>query len=409
MFPLLAIAILVIGGLFTALTILIVANKMWRESNAAYERMRRRDVEPDLLRYAHGEERSLLAALGEVPIRRDRRVIRDLLLEHVQRVRGIEHDRLARALDELGFVDEMLADLGHGHWWRRAAAAENLGLAGARRAAAALTRAMNDDSLDVRMRAAKSLGALGGSASIRALVGVMNEPDRWSTIRVADILAGMGPPVVDELIGAFDGLAKAGRLSTMDILGRARPVDRRPWIEERTRDRDADVRARACHALGRIGDPQALPALVERLADEAWPVRAMAAKALGWLGSDAAVVPLSGAMRDPEWWVRSNAAHALQAIGNAGLAILETMAGDHDAYARHQAIQMLEEAGVVDRHAAELAGDDAARVDAARSFLRKVIEAGQTQRLRALAAAHPADSVRRRLTAMLPASEDEAA
>jgi len=409
MYQALAIAILSIGLLFLGLVTWILANKTWRESREAYVRMRSRDLEPAVLRYAHGEGRSLMAVMGDVPRRRDRPVLLALLLEQVQRVKGIEHERLSRALDELGLLAEMTADLRHRRWWRRAKAAEHLGLAGARGAVEALTVAFRDPSVDVRMRAAKSLGALGGSASIRALVGTLNEPDRWSTIRIADILAGMGPPVVGELLGAFPRLSKAGKLATLDILGRVRPFDRRDWLEACARDADADVRARSCRALGRIGDPAAVPVLVTALGDPAWPVRAMAAKALGWIGSTAAVEPLSGALRDAEWWVRSNAAHALRAGGEAGVRALERMLDDGDVYARHQAILMLEESGVVDRNASDLTLEDPGRRSEALSFVQRLIESGQLQRLRALAAEHPDRTVREQLRSLLPGLGPESA
>jgi HEAT repeat protein len=409
MYQALAIAILLIGALFMGLVTLIVLNKMWRESQEAYFRMRRRDLEPAVLRYSHGEGRSLMAVMGDVPRARDRRVLLEVLLEHVQRVRGIEHERLSRALDEMGFVKEMTADLRHRHWWRRATAAENLGLSGAQHAVDALTGVLADPSAEVRMRAAKALGALGGSASIRALVGALEEPNRWSTIRIADILSGMGPPVVDELVEVFPRLSKAGRLSTLEILGRVRPLDRREWLEERTRDDDPDLRARACHALGRIGDPSALASVVTALADEAWPVRAMAAKALGWIGSAKAVDPLCIALRDSEWWVRSNAAHSLLAAGTTGTAALERMLDDDDIYARHQAILMLEHSGVVDRNASELALEDPERRQKAFSFIRHLVEAGQIQRLRSLAVEHPEAAVRDLLGSILPQGRPEQA
>ena len=92
-------------------------------------------------------------------------------------------------------------------------------------------------------------------------------------------------------------------------------------------------------------DPEAIPALSCMLLDEAWPVRAMAAKALGLAGPAEALDELCEAMRDPEWWVRSNAARALQAAGPDGIRALERMVGDADAYARHQALYVLEQSG----------------------------------------------------------------
>ena len=130
MYTVLIGSIVVIGLVFIGLTVAIVINKALRESREARRRLRRIDLEPKVLAYAHGSHTSLIAAIGDVLSGIDREVLEQTLLDHVQRVRGVEHERLARALEELGFVDRYLADLESSRWWFRARAAERLGLAG---------------------------------------------------------------------------------------------------------------------------------------------------------------------------------------------------------------------------------------------------------------------------------------
>ncbi|HKQ60745.1 MAG TPA: HEAT repeat domain-containing protein [Candidatus Polarisedimenticolaceae bacterium] len=397
----LIVTVLILAGVFLGLTTLILLNKLWRETRDNWRRGRARELEPRVLAWAHGETASLIAALGGMPARNERRVLEQILLDHVQRVRGIERDRLGRAYDELGYVDEHLRALRGRRWWRRADAAEKLGLAGATRAVDALAAALQDEVPEVRMRAAKSLGLLGGHASVQQLVHALNEPNRWSTIRVADVLTGMGRQVVDELIASFPELSLAGRLACLDILGRIRPLHVAPWLVERLGDREADVRARACHALGSIGDPQTAPDLVEALDDPDWPVRAMAAKSLGRIRQLDSIPALARTLRDREWWVRCNAARALRAMGAPGLEALDRLLEDPDRFARHQAVLMLEEAGVVDERAAALGGDGPSRT-AALSFVRRVVDSGQVGRLRALAAGHADARVRASLDGLLP-------
>ena len=106
MHRILIFSVLSTGAVFLGLTIGIIVNKAWRESRQEWLRRRRLVLEPVILAYAHGEHVSLLPALGGTIRRADRGVIEVLLLDHVQRVRGIERDRLGRALDELGYVDD---------------------------------------------------------------------------------------------------------------------------------------------------------------------------------------------------------------------------------------------------------------------------------------------------------------
>jgi HEAT repeat protein len=342
----LIVAILSLGALFVALTVLILVAKAWREDRQRRARELRRELEPKVLSYAHGNAPSLDSVIAGPLSGARRGVLERILLDHAQRVRGVEQRRLSRALDELGFVDDLIARLDSGLWWQRAEAAEKLGLSGVTRAREHLIPVMEDEVSEVRLRAAKALGELGGKASVREIVHALNEPNRWSTIRLADILTGMGRAVVDELTASFASLNLTGKLAALDILGRIRPLHVVPWLGRLLSDIEPDVRARACHALGCIGDPHTTPLLIRALEDEAWPVRAMAAKALGKIASPEAIEPLCKAMCDPQWWVRSNSAQALRRMGSRGAEALERMLDSDDTYAGHQAVSMLEQMGV---------------------------------------------------------------
>jgi HEAT repeat protein len=395
-----------VAALVTGFTLLIVVNKIQREVREAWRRARRRELEPAVLEYAHGKDAALLPALGGRLRLRDRRVVAETLLDFIQRVRGIERDRLGQALDSLGYVDRWLAGLGSRRWWKRADCAEKLGLAVARRAAPELPRLLRDEVPEVRLRAAKSLGAVGGQAAVSPLVHALADASRWSTIRVADILASMGPTVTAELAHAFPGLPVAAKLAALDVVGRIKSPDSVPWLVQRLGDPERDVRARAAHAIGEIGDPSAARSLAALLRDPEWPVRAMAAKSIGRLRHADAAAPLCDALRDREWWVRANAGDALRKLGDRGFEALERMLDDADVFARHQAVIQLQESGRLDARVNDLADPDASRREAAAAYVSKFVRAGQVGRLRELALQHGDESVRRALGAMLPAAAD---
>jgi HEAT repeat protein len=397
----LVVTILVIASVFLALTLLIVTAKAWREVRDNWRRGRRRVLEPLVLKFAHGAETSVLSALGGGLARRDRVVVETILLDHVQRVRGIERERLCRALDELGYVDAYLAALKSPRWWTRAEAAENLGLSGAKRATSKLVAALDDEVSEVRLRAAKGLGLVGGKAAVLPLLKALAEPNRWSTIRIADILSDMGREVVHELMDAFPKLNRHAKLAALDILGRIHSLDAVPWLLERLGDTEANVRARAAHALGAIGVVDAGAPLRRAMTDPEWPVRAMAAKALGRIHDAEAIPPLCTALRDREWWVRANAAEALKLTGPMGIEALEGMLADEDLYAKHQACLMLDECGILERRVAQLASGGAVK-EAAEVVVTRFIQAGQTGRLRELAASHSDAAVRGALARLLP-------
>lgn len=397
----LIVTVLSIAALFLVLTLLVVLGKGWREVRDGWRRARRRVLEPLVLKYAHGSDASIISALGRGVASRDRVVVEQILLDHVSRVRGVEHERLCRALDELGFVDRYLEALHGPRWWGRAEAAENLGLAGAKRATTQLAAALEDEVPEVRLRAAKSLGLVGGRAAVLPLVNALTEPNRWSTIRIADILTGMKGEVVAELMDAFPKLNAHAKLAALDILGRIHALAAVPWLLLRLDDPSSDVRSRAAHALGAIGVADAAPALRKALDDPDWPVRAMAAKALGRVHDAEAIPALCAALRDREWWVRANAAEALRLAGPMGVEALEGMLQDADLYAKHQACLMLEDSGILERRVDQLASSGALR-SAALSVVSRFVQAGQTSRLRELAASHADATVRESLWSLLP-------
>ncbi len=394
-------AILSIGGVFLGLTILIVLNKGWRESHARWHRVRRWAIEPKVLSFVHGDEASIRPQFPSGVGRLDRQVLEDVLLGHIQRVKGIERDRLQSAIDELGYVDRFLMQLSSRNWWTRAQAAEKLGLSGASRATQRLVATLEDPVPEVRIRSAKALGIIGGKAAMRPLIEALDNRSRWSTIRIADILSDMGLTVVSELTSCFPALAPGGKLAALDILGRVRSLHVAPWIRERLDDPDPDVRARACHALGAIGDQDADQQLRRALRDSTWPVRAMAAKALGRIRRLEAIPDLCEAMRDPEWWVRSNAAGALRVMGAPGTDALVFMLEDRDTFARHQAISMLEESGFLDEKVDLLARLDEGERREGEALVRRFLSAGPTGRIHERAASHRDATVRRTLRTMI--------
>ena len=405
MYGVLVGVVIALAAVFVGLSVLIVANKAWREQAAARRDASRRRFESRVLAHAHGEGEVLLPSLAARIGRAERAVLEEIVLDHAQRVRGRSHERLTGVLEELGSIDALVRRLGSRRSWQRSDAAEKLGLSGAQRACDALIPRMRDEAPEVRLRAAKALGALGGTSSVRELVRALDEPNRWSTIRVADILSAMGRGVVDELVAQFDTLRLPGKVAVLDILARLRPLWLVSWLEARLDDEAADVRARTCHALGCIGDPRSARALVRALADGAWPVRAMAAKALGRVGRAEAVEPLARVLGDAEWWVRSNAARALFALGPAGAGALERTLASEDRFAREQAVLMLEELGKIDERVHGLASLAVGERDRALWFVKRLVEIGQTGRLHVLAREEPSATLREALAGLLP--EDE--
>lgn len=338
---LVAIAIMMLVGLLAGLMLYIVARRVLLTWHARIHERRRRLLEAELDRWFSEPAASTPARLGKLRRWPDRGIFLSLCLERLPRAGAEVRSRLIGWLDAHGFIDLWIRQLRQRDPWERERAAELLGLARVPRSIGPLIDALDDPELDVRMRAARALGELGGQQARAALLAALTDENRWSAIRIADLLAEMGDGVMDELKATFPRLGRSARLAAIDVMARIGSENTGQLFVTLLGDEDSDVRTRSAAALGRIGYRQAAPELMRMLRDKAWPARAMAAKSLGTLRIEAAIPALCDALRDPEWWVRANSAEALRMLGPAGQQALATMRNDPDRFARDQANALL--------------------------------------------------------------------
>ncbi|HYK11133.1 MAG TPA: HEAT repeat domain-containing protein [Gemmatimonadales bacterium] len=392
-----------LSGLFLLVFSVVLVTKALREIRDGYERRRRALLLPSIVAYANGSE-GQITDFVPTPLKRwERRVVEWLLLDHIRSLKGHAQARLALAFEQLGFVAQAHRQLTHRRWWVRVDGAEKLGRMLARSAVHDLVRLMDDPVPEVRLRAAKALGAIGGLEAVETLIAALKATDRWATLRIADILAGLGASAVEPLLEAFPRLPQAARVPAIDILGRLRSHLSLSLLRGLLADADANARARAANSLGLIGHPAVTQALIEALADPEWPVRAMSAKALGRIAGDDSVEPLRRALSDPEWWVRANAAESLRGKGEAGRRALMVALEGNDAFAAHKAAWMLQEAGVLDALLARLGEGNEDDRREARTVLRRLVTLGRTDLLQDIAARHPDAEVRREVGTLLQA------
>jgi len=409
-FRVLVWSILAIGAVAFVLSCLILASKAKREIRARRDRRRRDVLEPRILSLVNGGPRAehsvglpnpFLTEFGPATVPSERRVREAILTDHALRLQGTSRERISMAFEEFGYVDAWLQGLRTRTWWRRAESAEKLGIARSVRATDALVEALDDPVPEVRLRAAKALGEIRGRAAVRPLLDALMQPNRWSTLRIAEILARMGNEAAEGIREVYPSLPKQARLASLDILAKLRRLESLEFLRGVLKSDDADERARAAHALGMTAHPAAAEELVNALHDPEWPVRAMAAKALGRIGSPQTVLALASALTDKDWWVRSNAAVSLKMMGPRGEKALLSVLQLSDNYARHQAVLMLEESGVVEDYVEALdAKVDDAR-DEAEKLVRRLVKLGRVDYLGDLAREYPNPRVRERLGKIL--------
>jgi HEAT repeat protein len=241
-----------------------------------------------------------------------------------------------------------------------AAALGNLGQK-ARPAIGALCVALDDEDLDVRVRAARTLWQLERRDGIKLLLILAQAGERdFSGVgsRLTSPLAvwdKIGPEAQDAVPGLLQALQNPDeriRLRATIALGHLaqdiRAEEAVRALAARLKDDWIAVRRGAASALRQIGPQarEAVPDLVRALKDDDASLRAGAAAALGLIGppAKAAVPDLGLALKDADATVRRTAANALGSIGpTAKAAVLELIEAlkDKDEYTRDNAAQAL--------------------------------------------------------------------
>jgi HEAT repeat protein len=389
-----AVAILLLVILLAGLILYILLRRgaigLWN----SFEKKRRARLVVATDRWLTSNPESMPAEIARLRLVPDRSLFIELCLERLPGAPVVERQRMVKWLKTHGMVQGWIRQLGHRSNWRRGRAAEILGILRDPDSAPALAETLADPEFDVRMRAAKALGAVGGERARRALVGALADENRWSVIRISDLLAEMGPVVVNELVEAFPAMGRASRIATIDLLAHVGNSGATPFLVARLDDLDRDIRARAAAALGRIGDDRAVSGLLAALQDAEWPVRSMAAKALGDRKVIHAVDSLQASLRDPEWWVRSNAADALRRLEAPGIDALIAALDAPDQFARDQALGMLESIGEIDRRLAAITSTDRDANDSARRLLASLADHQTEVRMQMICARQPDLAVR---------------
>lgn len=389
-----------VGAVFLLLLAVIIVSKGWREVVEARMRRRRRDLEPAFFKYVVGKG-PIEDFLPHRLERGERRLVEEIFFDLGRVVKGSVNERAREAFERLGFVEHYLRRLDSRRWWTRAEAAEKLGLIGSEKATSSLIEHMQDPVPEVRVRAARALGSIRTSEALRPLTRALWDPGRWSTIRVAGVLIGAGDESVEILLQEFERMPTHAKVSAIDIFGRIRSLKAIALLRDLLRHPETDIRARAAFALGSIGDPTSAQYLVVALRDPAWAVRAMAARALGRLKEEDTIQALCAALGDPQWWVRANAAEALKNKGARGIGALLSMLDSKDAYAAQQAVQMLQESGLLDEMIARLASEDGGKRQVALDIMAKLVKLKRTDLLTEMAHNHPEASIRQRLAIIL--------
>jgi hypothetical protein len=318
----LTIALITIGSLVllnlgTAVTMRVLQTYRRLRETSARMRMRMRE---GVATFAVGITDDLPRALTTF----ERRLLRETMLETAHELAGSAFDRLAVSFAERGFIGEAERALRSRRVLHRVRAAEIIGELGGLDSMPALRRQLRDRDPLVRFACAHALTRVGAEGLLDEVLVALSEGETvFSQGALADVLLDSGPDSVSELRTLLgDPRHPPRRRLIVVVLGELRAFEAVPELVAALRDPDVELCARACHALGKIGDAESAAPLAAVAVDGArpWFVRTAAAGACGQIGDPRTADTLVDALRSEEWYPRNAAATALVQLGDAGLA-----------------------------------------------------------------------------------------
>jgi HEAT repeat protein len=314
---LIAIGALVLLNLGTAASVRVLLN---------YRRLREREARTRL-RMREGVATFAVEVTDELPRARtrfERRLLRETLLETAAELSGPAFDRLVVRFAERGFIAEAERSLRSPLLLHRVRGAEIIGELGDATSVDVLRAGLRDREPLVRFACAHALTRVGAAPLLGEILDALAlGGDVFGQGAVAEVLLDSGPDSIGELRSLLgDPSHPFRRRLIVVVLGELRATDAVPDLVAALAGPDDELCARACHALGKIGDPHS----AERLADVAidgarpWFVRTAAAGACGQLGDPYIAGTLVEALDSEEWYPRNAAATALVRLGDAGVA-----------------------------------------------------------------------------------------
>jgi len=316
---LLSIALLTVSGLLAANLALAAFVRI----ALAYRNLREASIRPRMRAAVANFAVEVSDDLPSAYTSFERRLLRESMLETAHELSGGARERLVRRFGERGFVSQAERGLRSPLLLHRVRAAEIVGELGGLSSVPALRRGLRDREPLVRFACAHALTRIGAEGILGDVLVALAEGDGvLSQGAIAEVLLDSGPDAAEELEALLlQPIESNQRRLVVVVLGELRAFEAVDEILRCLDDPDDELCARACHALGKIGDPAAAEPLAAIAVSGArpWFVRTAAAGACGQIGDPRIVEALVDALDSEEWYPRNAAAGSLVKLGEDGL------------------------------------------------------------------------------------------
>lgn len=290
----------------------------------------------------------------------------------------------------------------------RAAAIDRLGGMRSEASVEHLIRMLDSKNSELVSGAVRAITRIRSMEGLRAILG------RLPALRASNLIA-------QKLVEA--SLAKLGRDGAPVLLQHARGSEdpemvalvlevisnfefpeALPFVIDRLRDGNPEVRAKAAKAFGKVDPRRAglqAELLLPMLEDPVWYVRLQAAKTLGSMKHTPARAGVGRLLLDDKWQVRGTAATALVSIGEGVIDIFWQILKQNDRYANESICEEIGKTELIRRLIDNLAVPAAADHQKSREVLETMVSLRFTAQLEEAMASDPRPHVRSELARLL--------
>ena len=258
----------------------------------------------------------------------DHEIIDEIVRDLLNVLRGDDRDNLIVLLHAIDAAENYLERLESGAEIPRAQAAAALAWFPTTEVRSALRRALEDDSVVVRLAAAQALVEMGDEVSVDELAtklgigSLLHSRDLRTLFR--KLARTKGRPLVELL---ERDLAEDVRLLVLDGLGHTQDFSVIGDVGAQVDAPSIEIKTAALRALATLGHPAALGPVRRALSDPSWEVRTQAAVCARRIGLVETVSDLASLVEDDVWWVAFRASEALKHLGEPGIEMLREAAG----------------------------------------------------------------------------------
>lgn len=263
--------------------------------------------------------------------------------------------RLLQFLRVSGLIEKRIFEARHFMGWRRMRALVALGRTRAPEGIPALSEALLDNDLEIRLAALRGLGRTASPQAAVEILSWLGEkglvvpalPLQSALIQCCAERPQLLLPYVQSAKGALrEALGRVlGEVATPSL-----GMDLLQFVAD---DLD-ELRAAAARALAHTNAGVSFDVLAELARDPTWFVRLRAIVSLGKLSGRRAIPPLLRGLTDSNRLVRLRAAEALVAISAETVPIFQQVVATRDRYALHAYLTAVENANLLPKLEDEL-------------------------------------------------------